>query len=544
MTDTGIGERVTALRKEKELTGHDLAKLSGVDQGGLWRIENGKSNPTLNNLRKLAGALDCDLWTLTGDAPPRSTSVGASSINLFTVPLERLQVAPENPRILDGDDRDVQLDIETLTENIRQHGLLQPLGIRLGRGSEGQGYPPPQAYVVTGQRRLLALRSLANTYTPPLRGDWPVPCYLLPVNGRSALAAGAGAWPDRPARARAILQGLSENLARRALSHHDEAAAMTELLDKYGPDMTPGAIAAALGMTPRHVQMRVKVWRELVEHARHEWKRGGLSTAQAEALLSCRSADIQHAVLMETLGRELTTEAEVRDLIAHWHGAADARRRREKLDASKQPGEFNRGPDNAGKDGAGEGQGAIAYEMRGLTETATHTSEEVEQARAAIEGEDVDPPATGEGVDPPPAAPRPKLRPAHTTYRMEFRGERGAVLSGNATPLAGHVNPASWIGREIAGQVRRRWLEGHDKFSFTVEVTRGQVHDDFVFDTGAAGSWLGTIKPQLKSPLYVSLIDDAVKDFMRAHSMTESMAEPGFEFLIQRRDKANKGDKS
>ncbi len=46
---------------EANLTQKDLAKKCGIKQGNISRLENGKGNPTLKLLQKVADSLDCDL---------------------------------------------------------------------------------------------------------------------------------------------------------------------------------------------------------------------------------------------------------------------------------------------------------------------------------------------------------------------------------------------------------------------------------------------------------------------------------------------------
>lgn len=49
------------LRKEKNLSQEDIAKLTGIARPNISRIENGKYNPSLEVLIKLAVALDMKL---------------------------------------------------------------------------------------------------------------------------------------------------------------------------------------------------------------------------------------------------------------------------------------------------------------------------------------------------------------------------------------------------------------------------------------------------------------------------------------------------
>ena len=50
-----------ALRKSKKLSQEDIALLTGIARPNISRIENGKFDPTLEVLTKLASALDMKL---------------------------------------------------------------------------------------------------------------------------------------------------------------------------------------------------------------------------------------------------------------------------------------------------------------------------------------------------------------------------------------------------------------------------------------------------------------------------------------------------
>src|SRR3990167_10737041 len=52
-----LGENLRKLRLKKNLSQGDLAKALGVDRAYISNIENGRMNPTLSTLEKIAGAL-------------------------------------------------------------------------------------------------------------------------------------------------------------------------------------------------------------------------------------------------------------------------------------------------------------------------------------------------------------------------------------------------------------------------------------------------------------------------------------------------------
>lgn len=60
-TANALGKRIVKLRTAKGLNQKMLARITGLDQGLLSRIEGGKSQPTIHSLRLLAIGLGCTL---------------------------------------------------------------------------------------------------------------------------------------------------------------------------------------------------------------------------------------------------------------------------------------------------------------------------------------------------------------------------------------------------------------------------------------------------------------------------------------------------
>ena len=61
MTNQEIGEKLRLRRKNLRLRQRDLAELAGVTLRGLTDLENGKANPTINQLAKIAEVLGLEL---------------------------------------------------------------------------------------------------------------------------------------------------------------------------------------------------------------------------------------------------------------------------------------------------------------------------------------------------------------------------------------------------------------------------------------------------------------------------------------------------
>ena len=59
-----LGKRIVYLRKKKKMSSLDLSLVSGINKNYLSDLENGRRNPTLKILRRIAIALDIDLSEL------------------------------------------------------------------------------------------------------------------------------------------------------------------------------------------------------------------------------------------------------------------------------------------------------------------------------------------------------------------------------------------------------------------------------------------------------------------------------------------------
>ena len=55
--EVAIGRQLRAFRRQKGMTGADLARLTGISVGMLSKIENGQTSPSLTTLQALAEAL-------------------------------------------------------------------------------------------------------------------------------------------------------------------------------------------------------------------------------------------------------------------------------------------------------------------------------------------------------------------------------------------------------------------------------------------------------------------------------------------------------
>jgi transcriptional regulator with XRE-family HTH domain len=62
-----LGERLAELRKEREMSQRELAKLVGITQAAYQRLETGHAEPRLSTLRGLAASLGITVGALIGE---------------------------------------------------------------------------------------------------------------------------------------------------------------------------------------------------------------------------------------------------------------------------------------------------------------------------------------------------------------------------------------------------------------------------------------------------------------------------------------------
>jgi transcriptional regulator with XRE-family HTH domain len=68
-----IGDRIRAMREEKELSQGDIEKRTGLLRCYISRVENGHTVPGIETLEKIARTLECPLYHLLyeGEEPPK-----------------------------------------------------------------------------------------------------------------------------------------------------------------------------------------------------------------------------------------------------------------------------------------------------------------------------------------------------------------------------------------------------------------------------------------------------------------------------------------
>ena len=202
------------------------------------------------------------------------------------IPLGRIRPNPQQPRH--------SFDEEGLAElaaSIRSCGILQPLTVRRA----GEGYE-----LVAGERRLRAAR---------IAGLREVPCLVAQVGEEDS-----------------ALLALMENLQRRDLSFMEEAAAIAQLVQRWG--LSQEEAARRLGKSQSAVANKLRLLR-LPEAVVEQIRQGDLSERHARALLRLTDPEEQLAAVKTILARHLNvaqTEEYIETLLREIQTAPPRRR--------------------------------------------------------------------------------------------------------------------------------------------------------------------------------------------------------------------------
>lgn len=170
------------------------------------------------------------------------------------IPLEHIVPNPHQPR------RDFDPEgLSELADSIRQYGVLQPATVR----TRGRDYE-----LVAGERRLRAAK---------MAGLRELPCLIAQVGEEDS-----------------ALLALMENLQRRDLSFMEEAAAIAQLVQRWG--LSQEEAARRLGKSQSAVANKLRLLR-LPPSVLAELRLNHLGERHARALLKLRSEDEQLRVV-------------------------------------------------------------------------------------------------------------------------------------------------------------------------------------------------------------------------------------------------------
>ena len=192
------------------------------------------------------------------------------------IPLERIVPNPHQPR------RDFDPEgLKELTDSIRQYGILQPATVRT-RGKEYE--------LVAGERRFRAAK---------MAGLKELPCLIAQVGEEDS-----------------ALLALMENLQRRDLNYMEEAAAIAQLVQRWG--LSQEEAARRLGKSQSAVANKLRLLRleKPVTAALHRY---GLTERHARALLRLPDEASVLAAIQEIVRQNMSvarTERYVESLLS------------------------------------------------------------------------------------------------------------------------------------------------------------------------------------------------------------------------------------
>lgn len=191
--------------------------------------------------------------------------------------------------------------LQELVDSIRQHGIIQPLIVRLGNGRHE---------LIAGERRWRAAQQLGLTHAPVIVRD---------ATDRDVLEL-----------------ALIENLQRADLNPIEEAHAYARLAQEFA--LRQEDIAAKVGRSRAAVANSMRLL-DLHEQVQGWVTQGLLSVGHAKVLLGLKAQDEQLAVA-ETILRRSATVRDAERLVARQLGTTTRRRKRQTEAADATPAAF------------------------------------------------------------------------------------------------------------------------------------------------------------------------------------------------------------
>ena len=182
----------------------------------------------------------------------------------LTLPISKVEPRADQPRYSFDEEA-----LATLSESIRQYGLIQPISVRKLDGGYYQ--------IIAGERRWRAAR---------MAGLSEVPVRIIEADDR-----------------RAMELALVENLQREDLNPIEEARGYRTLMDEYG--MTQEQAAAAVGKSRPAVANALRLL-GLGEAVTAMVENGSLSAGHARALLPIKDAKKQLELAETVISRGLS----------------------------------------------------------------------------------------------------------------------------------------------------------------------------------------------------------------------------------------------
>ncbi len=246
------------LRAALEASPHSMrtiADMADVSHSAISEFLSGSSRTMkVDTLIAIAPWLDTHVGALLGE----TGGAGETGVEgLALIAHDCIAPNPLNPRA--SFDKDALVD---LAESIRAQGVLEPIGVWADGAALGT---PERPYLLAfGERRWRAIGDLIS------RNRWPrdkgIPALIKP----------------KPDDADMLTVALIENLQRREIAPLDEGKCFAALHDTYHRPCAE--IAAEIGKTPRFVEQRIALWRDLGPAAKAALDQGKITIDVARGL--------------------------------------------------------------------------------------------------------------------------------------------------------------------------------------------------------------------------------------------------------------------
>ena len=186
------------------------------------------------------------------------------SDQVTSLPLQKIEPNPLQPRKLFDEE-----ELQTLSESISQHGIIQPLTVRKGQNGFYQ--------IIAGERRWRAAR---------MAGLRTVPVVVLEVDDREVMEL-----------------ALVENLQRQDLNPMEEAMGFRQLMEEYG--LTQEQVADRVSKSRSAVANALRLL-NLSPALAQLVTDGKLSAGHARAIMVLKSAKLQEKAAQKIIALELS----------------------------------------------------------------------------------------------------------------------------------------------------------------------------------------------------------------------------------------------
>lgn len=228
------------------------------------------------------------LDALLGDPDPASSSsaaqagpddVEAAGI-IVELPLDAVRQGKYQPRVVFDDEA-----LESLTDSVRQHGIMQPILVR--RLADAAAPGSVQYEIVAGERRYRAAERAGLAH---------VPAIVVDFDDRQALA-----------------MALIENIQREALNPIEEALAIRRLIEEFA--YTHETAAAAIGRSRSATSNLLRLL-NLPDAVQRQLASGQLDMGHGRALLSLQPSD--QALLARQIVEERLSVRDTEARVSRW----------------------------------------------------------------------------------------------------------------------------------------------------------------------------------------------------------------------------------